>query len=451
MPDSENKNENEENEKYDDIIETEAWDVPQDGEEIGESTEVDELDDEFNEFDELDLEQLLKILKKAKPANKGENSVNLKFFFRKRIITVPIIIVIALAVFSIVIWAISAQSPTVADFFTNNISFVMRLVLTGLTYYIPFSVAELIVYLSVPVAIYLLARFIYGIVKSENEKIITALKGLIRCIAFVCLAIFIFNFTFSICYSATPINEKMEFERRLIKPNDLYNAMSILIEQANEAAHNIKNVYMTGSTVMPYNFNELNIKLNEAYTKLLQRHDITKQIKVRAKPVVLSTQLSKMHITGIYFPFTGEANVNIDFPDYHLPFTTAHEMAHLMGIAREDEANFAAFLVCLHSSDNYIRYSGLVNMIEYLRGPLYRAEENRYYELMYAIDPIILKEMAAYREFFDKYRDTQISKVASTVNDTYLKAQRQEAGEKSYGLVVDLATIYILEIYDYAE
>ena len=367
-----------------------------------------------------------------------------------KIFTLPIIAVISLANFSMIVWTISAKSPSVADFFTNNISFAMRFVLTSLTYYIPFSLIELMLYFCIPAAIYLSVRLIRRIAMSKNKKR-TALRGLVRFIAFMCGIFFIFNFTFSICYSATPVSEKMGFDRRLIKPEDLSGAMQILIEQANEAAQNLdyKNIYPTGSTAMPYSLDELNDKLNDAYTNMLSRHDITRQIRARVKPVIMSVQLSKMHITGIYSPFTGEANLNVDFPDYHLPFTAAHEMAHLMGIAREDEANFTAFLVCLYSDDNYIRYSGLVNIMSYLRSPLYQADEDGYRELMQTLDPIITEELTAYSKFFDKYRDTQISKVASTVNDTYLKVQKQEAGEKSYGLVVDLATIYLLEIYDY--
>lgn len=431
MSDNQNKNPNENN-KYD-IIETEAREITDDVGDI-ENAENSERIDESPKIQDAQI--------------KKKNPVNFKFFFKHKILTTPIVVVIALSVFSLIIWSISAQSPKVADFFTNNISFAMRFILTGLTYYIPFSIAELILYICIPAAVYFIVKFIRTVMASKNEKIIAALRGLVRCIAFICGIIFIFTFTFGVCYSATPINEKVGFERRLLKPEDLSDAMQILIEQVNDAAENIEYIYTTGSTAMPYNLTELNNRLNEAYTKLLSMHDnITKQIKARVKPVILSEQLSKMHITGIYSPFTGEANLNIDFPDYHLPFTAAHEMAHLMGIAREDEANFVAFLVCLYSDDNYIRYSGLVNIISYLQSPLYQADADKYFEAMYTLDSMISDEMAAYREFFNKYRDTQISKVASTVNDTYLKAQRQEAGEKSYGLVVDLATVYILEIY----
>ena len=55
------------------------------------------------------------------------------------------------------------------------------------------------------------------------------------------------------------------------------------------------------------------------------------------KPVLFSRALSHCNITGIFFPFTLEANVNTDIPDYSLPSTMCHELAHLSGFMREDE------------------------------------------------------------------------------------------------------------------
>lgn len=56
------------------------------------------------------------------------------------------------------------------------------------------------------------------------------------------------------------------------------------------------------------------------------------------KPVMASRLMSYGNITGIYIPFTCEANVNIDVPDYSIPATMCHELTHLRGYMREEEA-----------------------------------------------------------------------------------------------------------------
>ena len=120
-------------------------------------------------------------------------------------------------------------------------------------------------------------------------------------------------------------------------------------------------------------------------------------------------------------------------------------MAHQRGFARENEANFVAFLVCCESDDSYIRYSGFLNMFEYITNSLYALSPKDYYDLFYSLDIKVRCEMAEYGNFFEKYRDSTASKVSGTINDNYLKSQGIEEGEKSYGMVVDLAASYILE------
>ena len=104
-----------------------------------------------------------------------------------------------------------------------------------------------------------------------------------------------------------------------------------------------------------------------------------------------------------------------------------------------------AFLVCLESDDSYIRYSGYMNLFEYVVNALYSANKNMYYTLMNNADNRIRYEMIAYNEFFDKYKESIASEVSGTVNDNYLKAQGQTDGTKSYGRVVDLAVAYYIQ------
>jgi hypothetical protein len=173
---------------------------------------------------------------------------------------------------------------------------------------------------------------------------------------------------------------------------------------------------------------------------------------------MISEIFSRMNIVGVYSFFTGEANVNTLPPDYKLPFTAAHEMAHLMGISREDEANFTAFLAALYSGDTYIRYSGLVSAIEWLNAPLYHAAGETHAEMMImngnGLSDLIRNDMAARRQFWDRYRGQPLARAATAVNDAYLRAQgagrdesERDLGVATYGLVRDLIVIYLREFY----
>jgi hypothetical protein len=164
----------------------------------------------------------------------------------------------------------------------------------------------------------------------------------------------------------------------------------------------------------------------------------------RAKQVLFSKQMSALEITGVYTFFTGEANVNVYYPDYNLPFTIAHELAHQRGVARENEANFVAFLVCCEAEHPHVRYSGYMNMLEYVASALKKTDPDEYRLLFSSLHPSIVSELRAYSEFYKNNKKQFWSVVSDTVNDTYLKAQGTE-GIVSYALVVRLCVAYYSE------
>jgi hypothetical protein len=157
----------------------------------------------------------------------------------------------------------------------------------------------------------------------------------------------------------------------------------------------------------------------------------------RPKPVVLSELLSRVGITGIYFPFTGEPNVNTTLPDVELPFSTAHEVAHQRGFAREDEANYVGYLACRLHPDADFRYSGLLAASHYTLAALHAVDPSAASRAHAARSPAVLRDEMAIRAWVDHYRG-RASEVGHRVNDAYLKAQGQAEGVRSYGRMVDL-------------
>ena len=155
------------------------------------------------------------------------------------------------------------------------------------------------------------------------------------------------------------------------------------------------------------------------------------------KPVLFSEVMSYLNITGVYFPFTAEANVNIASPDFLIPVTMCHELSHLRGFMREDEANFIAYLVCRESSDVLFEYSGTMLALIHASNALYSADPALYEELVQTYTPGMLADLRDNSEYWQRHEGL-IGDISDTVNDTYLKANRQSDGVKSYGRMVDL-------------
>lgn len=55
----------------------------------------------------------------------------------------------------------------------------------------------------------------------------------------------------------------------------------------------------------------------------------------RPKALLNHWILSVQNLTGVYSPFTVEANYNAGMVDYNIPFTACHELSHLRGFMEE--------------------------------------------------------------------------------------------------------------------
>ena len=71
------------------------------------------------------------------------------------------------------------------------------------------------------------------------------------------------------------------------------------------------------------------------------------------------------------------------------------------------------------------------------RGALAKVNPEAYLQIRSRLDERILADLEANNQFWDRY-EGKVADAAEAVNDTYLKANRQEHGVASYGMVVDL-------------
>ena len=345
-------------------------------------------------------------------------------------------IIYALAATCAPLYLLFVLFPEFSDIFNKYVSPFVRGFLAILTGWIPFSLAEFLL-LMVPFII--IAVVTLGLKKYSStwRNVIVFSLTILSVAAYVFSA---FTLGFVPAYRGSTLDKKLGLDKQPVSAEELRDTTLAILEELTVIEKEI-GFKSDGFSVMPYSYEELNDKLMDAYDKACEQYDFIPKLHSSVKRVMLSEPMTYTHISGVYTFFTGEANINTNFPDYTLPFTAAHELAHQRGIAREDEANFVAFLVCKDSDDVYIRYSAYLNMYEYLRNALYSASTEYYAETYYEVPASCIKEMSAYSKFFDKYRENVIEQVSETVNDTFLTINGTE-GTKSYGMVVDLAVAY---------
>ncbi|MBQ8552496.1 MAG: DUF3810 domain-containing protein [Clostridia bacterium] len=356
---------------------------------------------------------------------------------------IPSLILFIVALIAGAVHIISELSMGFSDFFNRYISSVIRGALGTVTSVLPFSLAEALI-LFIPV---LFITALVCCVKATNRGNREGIRYVVGLTSVLSLLYTLFVFSSTVAYNGTSLANKLELTQKPVTTEELRDAAEYMIEKMNAELGEVDFRY-GGSSVMPYSVGEMNDLLLEAYDKASDKYPFIPRLRSRIKQIALSEPMTYTHISGMYTYYTGEANLNVNFPDYNLPFTAAHELAHQRGIMPENEANFMAFLVCIESDDPYIRYSAYLNMYEYLSSALYSADYDTFAAVYTSLDRRVRGEISAYNEFFEKYRDNTAADVSSALNDSYLKSQGQSAGEKSYGMVVDLAVAYVNSLLD---
>ena len=160
-------------------------------------------------------------------------------------------------------------------------------------------------------------------------------------------------------------------------------------------------------------------------------------IQGKAKPTLFPTALSYMGFGGYANPFTHEAHVNTLQPKLQIITTSCHEIAHQWGYAAEEEANYISIKVTTQSNHELVAYAGYLLAFRYLINSLYRVDQQKAKAIVDQLPMGIRKNMQEIRAFWQHYQNP-FEVVFERSYDQYLKANQQQAGIKSYSLVVDL-------------
>ena len=351
---------------------------------------------------------------------------------RSRRISYFFLFCLLLFAISAFLYAISMISPAFADRIDAVVGQNLRRILAAITSPVPFSVGEVLLVL-LPGAFCLVFLLLFR--RTGNAS-----RVFLHSLGIVLLVFSMFLSVLGVSYRKTTLDGRMGITRAPVRSEELLSTAELLLSMASAELDGIS-FGEDGSSVMPYDLDTLSLCLTDAYARLEEDTGLVENFPSKIKGVALSVPMSYAHLLGIYFFFTGEANINMDYPDVERPSTAAHELAHQRGIAREDEANFVAFLVSRYSDDPYVRYAGALDLYRHVASALYRADPECYFTLFDGMDERIRGELSALSAHQKKYSGNRLGEISSTLNDAYLKVNGTQ-GEQSYGLVVDLAVAY---------
>lgn len=327
------------------------------------------------------------------------------------------------------------RPQAVEDFYSQGLYPPLSAAVGGVFSIFPFSFAEFLLYAIVASLIIFAVRCV---IRACRRKLpLRLFVGWLLTIAIIGGAGYnAFYWMWGLNYYRVPLRQRLGLERTERSPEALAALCAALARSANSLREDLPED-RDGVFCYAGGRREALDLVPAAYVRLGEKLPEFSRRVYRPKPVLASELLSYAGISGIFIPFTEEANVNVDDPALLVGSSAAHESAHYLGIASEDEANFTAYLACLASGEPSLEYSGIMLALIHAGNALSRVSPDAYTQLWDAYSEAVVRDFDQYNAYLRSHQGEAAEKV-NNLNDNYLKAHGQTAGVASYGHMVDL-------------
>lgn len=357
-----------------------------------------------------------------------------RFFKLKRIYILLLLPLALLALFA------ASRSQEIAEhMFARGIFVGISWVMSHITGLLPFSLMELGIVVLPFLAVFLLIFFIVRLIRHKEDRGFRLAKAFLNLGCIASVVVFLLIIGCSINYYRYPVADYLDLCVEPATKEELYGLVVKLAKETSAVREELKSFENEeGVYALSISKKQLGKEAVEAFSALAKQYDIFDGYYPRPKHIYFSRVMSQTELTGIFCPFTMEANVNIDVPDYSIGSTMCHELAHLKGFIREDEANYISYLACQASQNLELRYSGLMEALILSGNALYAKDADLYFEARGCYSEGVSRDLRANSLYWEEFKDKPVSNTAQKINDAYLKANHQEDGVQSYGRMVDL-------------
>ena len=344
---------------------------------------------------------------------------------------------------------LAARSSAFANAYSHYVYRVLSLGLGSVTGLLPFSVVELLLYATILFVLFDFVKQLHRAIRATAARPLRRFLGHLFLILSTLLVLYVF--LCGINYHRTSFSQEAGLSVTLGEHGTVYDKADLIalcdylvteinateaqldvpfigqtMETPKASAAWLWHAGRTGQRAME--------KLGQRYSRLSGHYPFP-------KPILNTWLLSVQQTTGVYSPFTVEANYNRDIAYYDIPFTICHELSHLRGYMQEEEANFIGVLATIDADDLYFNYSGYVSAWVYAGNALARIDNTAFATLYARINARTRQDML-YNNAYWKQFEGKPAEAHEQLNDAYLKIQGQATGVRSYGHVTDLMLEY---------
>ena len=335
--------------------------------------------------------------------------------------------IIAAVVF---LWGLS--SSLTENLYSNTVYPVISACLRSISSLLPFPIGDLLyvlLILYVTRSVYIFAKKLFRKELQKHHRLLIPLKVL----HFGLILYITFKILWGLNYSRPSISSTLGISNNKYSDKQLVQLAQLLIQKINHL-ETLRQA-LPSENNKPYTVKELQVKATQAYYKRSKNQAFFRYRSPVVKPVINSWLITKIGLEGYYNPLSGEANVNMRLPEPDLPFVTSHEIAHQIGVAREDEANLVGFLVAINSDDLDFQYSGYYAILKNVLFEVRLIAPDEFEALYDSINPGTLQDYQNGIAFWRYYNNKMFGYMSATL-DSFLKINNQQKGIDSYQDIV---------------
>lgn len=248
-----------------------------------------------------------------------------------------------------------------------------------------------------------------------------------------------FHLLWGLNYYRQPLARTLDLEAKY-RPEELEELTRRFILVTNQMQ-----LAITGDSLIPvrwpYERETIMDKTLEGYDSLRITYPFLEYRGPSLKKSLFSRMLTYMGYGGYLNPFTNEAQVNARIPLFRFPVICGHEIGHQLGYSAENETNFIGYLVTATHPDPYFRYSAYAYAASYCLAEIHARDSLASRRLYQDFHPGVRKNFDELEAFWTQYENPMEPYFKKAFN-TFLKANNQAEGIRSYNRIVSLLVAY---------
>lgn len=296
--------------------------------------------------------------------------------------------------------------------------------------WIPFSIGDLFYgFLGLIVLVKTVQFFRALFLRKINKAYL--LSGLKQFLFFILFVYVFFNALWGLNYNRQGIATQLGLEVKKYSVEDLDTLCIQLHKRLNHYAAKVDTVQRQELERKRSLFRQA----AESYTYVDDKLSFLHYTPRSIKPSLYSYVSHYIGFYGYYNPFSGEGQVQTLVPVFVQPYVACHEIAHQLGYAKENEANFVGYLACKESPSIDFRYSVYYDMYNYAIAEYFFKNTGCAMELQRNLDSLVKKDRRALRAYHLK-KTNPLEPVMMKAYDRFLRMNNQPNGKETYNEVI---------------